>query len=60
MRYFSGVPSPVKTPENVDMIIFRENSEDIYAGIEFEAGTEDAAKFAEALKTAFGDTSASK
>ncbi|MGB1376074.1 MAG: NADP-dependent isocitrate dehydrogenase [Rhodothermales bacterium] len=55
VRYFSGVPSPVKTPENVDMIIFRENSEDIYAGIEFEAGTEDAAKFAEALKTAFGD-----
>jgi isocitrate dehydrogenase len=55
VRYFSGVPSPVKTPENVDMIIFRENSEDIYAGIEFEAGTEDAAKFSEALKTAFGE-----
>ncbi|MCC6916179.1 NADP-dependent isocitrate dehydrogenase [Nitrosomonas sp.] len=40
VRYFQGVPSPVKQPEKVDMIIFRENSEDIYAGIEWEAGTE--------------------
>ncbi len=55
VRYFSGVPSPVKTPENVDMIIFRENAEDIYAGIEFEEGTDDAAKFADLLKTAFPD-----
>ncbi|ABI60268.1 MULTISPECIES: NADP-dependent isocitrate dehydrogenase [Nitrosomonas] len=39
VRYFQGVPSPVKQPEKVDMIIFRENSEDIYAGIEWEAGT---------------------
>ncbi len=39
VRYFKGVPSPVKTPEKVDMVIFRENTEDIYAGIEFEAGT---------------------
>ena len=39
VRWFKGVPSPVKTPEKVDMVIFRENTEDIYAGIEFEAGT---------------------
>ncbi len=37
VRYFQGVPSPVKQPEKVDMVIFRENSEDIYAGIEWEA-----------------------
>ncbi len=43
VRWFKGVPSPVKHPEKVDMVIFRENTEDIYAGIEFEAGT-DAAK----------------
>jgi len=41
VRYFNGVPSPVKHPENVDMVIFRENTEDIYAGIEFANGTED-------------------
>ena len=34
VRYFSGVPSPIKNPENIDMVIFRENTEDIYAGIE--------------------------
>ncbi len=39
VRYFKGVPSPVKAPEKVDMVIFRENTEDIYAGIEFEAGS---------------------
>ena len=39
VRWFKGVPSPVKTPEKVDMVIFRENTEDIYAGIEFEAGS---------------------
>lgn len=39
VRYFEGVPSPVKHPENVDMVIFRENTEDVYAGIEFEAGS---------------------
>ena len=39
VRYFKGVPSPVKTPEKVDMVIFRENTEDIYAGIEYAAGT---------------------
>ncbi len=41
VRYFQGVPSPVKHPELVDMVVFRENSEDIYAGIEWEAGTEE-------------------
>ena len=41
VRWFKGVPSPVKAPEKVDMVIFRENTEDIYAGIEFEHGTED-------------------
>jgi len=44
IRYFSGVPSPVKHPEHTDMVIFRENSEDIYAGIEWEAGSADANK----------------
>jgi len=44
VRWFDGVPSPVKCPEKVDMIIFRENTEDIYAGIEFESGTEDVTK----------------
>eukprot|EP00996_Jenningsia_fusiforme_P006073 NODE_724_length_1949_cov_38.543684_g670_i0.p1 GENE.NODE_724_length_1949_cov_38.543684_g670_i0~~NODE_724_length_1949_cov_38.543684_g670_i0.p1 ORF type:complete len:480 (-),score=114.18 NODE_724_length_1949_cov_38.543684_g670_i0:420-1859(-) len=42
VRYFKGVPSPVKQPEKVDMVIFRENTEDIYAGIEFKSGTDDA------------------
>jgi isocitrate dehydrogenase len=42
VRWFKGVPSPVKDPEKVDMVIFRENTEDIYAGIEFEAGRPDA------------------
>lgn len=45
VRYFKGVESPVKHPENVDMCIFRENTEDIYAGIEWESGTEEAARF---------------
>src|SRR5687767_14872108 len=44
VRYFKGVPSPVKRPEDVDMVIFRENTEDIYAGIEYAAGTPDAKK----------------
>lgn len=50
VQYFEGVPSPVKNPDHVDMIIFRENTEDIYAGIEFAEGTEDNAKFLEWLK----------
>jgi isocitrate dehydrogenase len=53
VRYFKGVPSPVKHPEKVDMTIFRENTEDIYAGIEFEAGTEKAAKFLSFLQKEF-------
>ena len=44
VQYFDGVPSPVKRPEKVDMVIFRENTEDIYAGIEWKAGTSEAAK----------------
>jgi isocitrate dehydrogenase len=53
VRYFNGVPSPVKHPENVDMVIFRENTEDIYAGIEFANNTEDNKKFKELFKEAF-------
>jgi isocitrate dehydrogenase len=45
VQYFQGVPSPVRNPEKVDMVIFRENTEDIYAGIEFRAGTPDAQRF---------------
>ncbi len=45
VRWFTGVPSPVKHPEWVDMVIFRENTEDIYAGIEYKAGTPEAEKF---------------
>ena len=44
IRYFSGVPSPVKHPDHVDMVIFRENSEDIYAGVEFLAGSDESDK----------------
>ena len=50
VRYFTGVPSPVKSPEAVDMVIFRENTEDIYAGIDFEAGSDAAVKLLEFLK----------
>ena len=53
VRYFAGVPSPVKEPEKVDMVIFRENTEDIYAGIEFENGTDDAERFKALLKEHF-------
>ncbi|HZF25359.1 MAG TPA: NADP-dependent isocitrate dehydrogenase [Steroidobacteraceae bacterium] len=53
VRWFKGVPSPVKQPEKVDMVIFRENTEDIYAGIEFEAGTEDNRRFLELFKQHF-------
>ncbi len=52
VQYFTGVPSPVKHPEKVNMVIFRENTEDIYAGIEYAAGTPEAAKVLEFLKTA--------
>src|SRR5437016_9514145 len=53
VRWFKGVPSPVKHPEKVDMVIFRENTEDIYVGIEFEAGTEENRKFLELFKQNF-------
>jgi isocitrate dehydrogenase len=53
VRYFKGVPSPVKAPEKVDMVIFRENTEDIYAGIEFEAGSEAAKRFLSTFKEMF-------
>lgn len=53
VRYYNGVPSPVKHPEYVDMVIFRENTEDIYTGIEFQYGTEENKKFKEMFKDAF-------
>src|SRR5215207_9564165 len=53
VRYYKGVPSPVKHPDYVDMVIFRENTEDIYTGIEFQNGTEDNKKFKELFKEAF-------
>lgn len=53
VRYFAGVPSPVKAPEKVEMVIFRENTEDIYAGIEFQHGTEDVEVFKGLFAKAF-------
>jgi isocitrate dehydrogenase len=53
VRWFKGVPSPVKKPDKVDMVIFRENTEDIYAGIEFEHGSEAVKKFLALFKEAF-------
>ncbi len=55
VQYFQGVPSPVKQPELTDMVIFRENTEDIYAGIEFEAGSEDCDKFKAMFSEAFAE-----
>ncbi|MBF8293629.1 MAG: icd [Bacteroidetes bacterium] len=54
VRYFRGVPSPVKQPEAVDMVVFRENTEDIYAGIEWKAGTAEAKKVIEWLQSEMG------
>ncbi len=54
VRYFTGVPSPVKAPEAVNMVIFRENTEDIYAGIEYKAGTEDSRRLIEFLQQEMG------
>ena len=54
VRYFTGVPSPVKAPEAVNMVIFRENTEDIYAGIEYKAGTEDARRVIDFLQREMG------
>ena len=53
VRYYDGTPSPLKNPENTDMIIFRENSEDIYAGIEWEAGTSDVRRLIQTLQEQF-------
>ncbi|AZK48095.1 NADP-dependent isocitrate dehydrogenase [Paenibacillus lentus] len=54
VRYFNGVPSPVKRPELVDMVIFRENTEDIYAGIEYQEGTEEVKKVLSFLQNEMG------
>lgn len=54
VRYFTGVPSPLKRPDLVDMVIFRENTEDIYAGVEWQAGSEQANKVINFLKTEMG------
>lgn len=54
VRYFEGVPSPVKRPEDCDMVIFRENTEDIYAGIEYQEGTDEAKKLVNFLQTELG------
>jgi isocitrate dehydrogenase len=54
VRYYEGVPSPLKNPQEVDVVIFRENTEDIYAGIEFEAGTPEQAKLEKFLRTELG------
>jgi len=56
VRYFKGVPSPVREPEKTDMVIFRENSEDIYAGIEYEAESEKARKLIDFLQREMGVT----
>src|SRR5271169_6775917 len=54
VRWFAGVPSPVRHPEKVDMVIFRENIEDIYAGLEVQEGTPEAKRLIEFLADAFG------
>ncbi|HCV43763.1 MAG TPA: NADP-dependent isocitrate dehydrogenase, partial [Bacteroidetes bacterium] len=54
VQYFEGVPSPVKHPEMIDMVIFRENTEDIYAGIEWKAGTPEAQKVVQWLQKEMG------
>jgi isocitrate dehydrogenase len=56
VRWFEGVPAPVKRPQDLDVVIFRENTEDIYKGIEFEQGTKDAADMVEFLKTRYKKT----
>jgi len=54
VRFFEGVPSPVRRPERVDMVIFRENTEDVYAGLEVEAGSPEAARLRKALQETMG------
>ncbi len=56
VKYFTGVPSPVKRPEEVDMIIYRENTEDIYAGIEFAQGSEEAKRFLKLFESEFPES----
>lgn len=56
VQYFDGVPSPVKSPEEIDMTIFRENTEDIYAGIEYREGSDEVKKFLSLLQEAFPDS----
>jgi isocitrate dehydrogenase len=56
VRYFAGVPSPVKAPEKVDMVIFRENTEDIYAGVEWESGSAEVKKLIDFLQNEMGVT----
>ncbi len=56
VKYYAGVPSPVKNPERMDMVIFRENTEDVYAGIEFREGTPEARKLIAFLKDELGKT----
>lgn len=55
VRYFNGIETPVKAPEKVDMVVFRENTEDIYAGIEFKEGSEDAKLFFDTMSRIFPD-----
>jgi len=54
VRYYQGVPSPMQKPEEVDVVIFRENTEDVYAGIEFQSGTEENKKLAQFLRQEMG------
>lgn len=54
VRYFQGVPSPVRNPDHVDMVIFRENTEDVYSGLELEEGTDEARRFIDFAHEAFG------
>ncbi len=54
VRWFQGVPSPVKAPQDVDMVIFRENTEDIYAGIEYKAGSAEARRMVDFLQQQMG------
>ncbi len=56
VRYIRGVPSPVRHPEKIDIVIFRENTEDVYAGIEWQAGSRGAAEIIEFIKKSFGKT----
>lgn len=60
VRWFSGVPSPVKRPDLVDMVIMRENTEDIYAGIEFQLGSEDHSLFKTMLQEKFATRSCNR